>query len=54
MRPVTTTTRIPAERAARIAAIVRGRSSASSPISVRSRSVAIASIERGKPSGRIS
>jgi hypothetical protein len=43
MRPVTSTTWIPAANAASIAARVRGRKIVSSPISVRSRSHAIAS-----------
>ena len=54
MRPVAITTWIPAARAARSAAVVRGRSTPSSQVSVRSRSHAIAATSRGKPSGRVS
>jgi hypothetical protein len=43
---------MPAARAAAIAATVRGRSTKSSAISVRSRSHANAATSRGKPSGR--
>ena len=51
MRPVTIVTWRPASRAASRAAIVRGRSSPSSAISVRSRSHASASTWLGKSSG---
>ena len=54
IRPVTSRTWMPAARAASIAAIVRGRRTPSSAISVRSRSHANASTRRGKSAGRIS
>ena len=52
IRPVAINTRMPAACAAAIAASVRGVSSASSAISVRSRSQTKASTSRGKPAGR--
>src|SRR5215213_1916682 len=54
MRPVTTTTRMPASRAAASAASVRGRRTRSSPTSVRSKSHATAWSACGKSSGRAS
>src|SRR5215203_1428169 len=54
MRPVTTITWTPASRARRSAAIVRGRSTASSATSVRSKSHANASTCAGNSGGRIS
>ena len=51
--PSRSTTWIPAARAARSAAVVRGRSTPSCHVSVRSRSHAIAATSRGKPSGSV-
>ena len=54
MRPVAMMTRMPASRARRSAARVRGRRTPSSAISVRSRSQASVSTRAGKQSGRLS
>ena len=54
IRPVAMTTWIPAAPAACSAAAVRGRSTPSCQVSVRSRSHAIAATSRGNPSGSLS